>query len=113
MPRPQPLCWIDSQAPEASLLSEQLSLLGFDARMRSANDADPPDRPMCYLTFASNGAPQSLDQPWIALGALDGTPPHPPHAQLPWPVPLETLRAVLAPMKSRCTGSDCDRSSAG
>ncbi len=104
MPRPQPLCWIDSQAPEASLLGEQLSLLGFDARTRSANDAEPPDRPMCYLTFASDEVPQSIDRPWIALGEIGGTPSRPPHAQLPWPVPLETLRAVLAPMKSRWHG---------
>ncbi len=104
MPRPQPLCWIDSQAPEASLLGEQLSLLGFDARMRSANEADSPGSPMCCLTFASDGAPRSLDQPWIALGELGATPSQPPHAQLPWPVPLETLRAVLAPLKSRWLG---------
>ncbi len=46
MPRPQPLCWIDSQAPDASLLGEQLSLLGFDARLRSANDDAPLGNPM-------------------------------------------------------------------
>jgi len=104
MPRPQPLCWIDSKAPEASLLNEQLTLLGFDAHTGSK----PPDAPMCRLTFAADGVVEATDSaiqpPWVVMGELGGVPPLPPQAQLPWPVSLDTLQAVLVPMKSRWHG---------
>ncbi|MFI9651768.1 sigma 54-interacting transcriptional regulator [Guyparkeria halopsychrophila] len=106
MPLPQPLCWIDSKAPEASLLNEQLTLLGFHTCTGSPQSV--PDEPLCRLTFAADGAVEaansSSQSPWVVLGQLDGTPPVPPLAQLPWPVPLDTLQAVLAPMKSRWRG---------
>ena len=106
MPRPQPLCWIDSEAPEASLLKEQLTLLGFDTR--TGPKPPGPDAPMCRLTFAAEGAIEATDSatqpPWVVMGELDGVPPMPPQAQLPWPVSLDTLQAVLAPMKSRWHG---------
>lgn len=106
MPRPQPLCWIDSKAPEASLLQEQLTLLGFDPR--TGPSPPGPDAPMCRLTFAAEGAIEATGSaaqaPWVVMGELDGVPPVPPQAQLPWPVPLDTLQAVLAPMKSRWHG---------
>ncbi|MFO7809290.1 sigma-54 interaction domain-containing protein [Guyparkeria sp.] len=106
MPRPQPLCWIDSKAPEASLLNEQLTLLGFDVR----TDPSPlgADTPVCRLTFAADGELKATDSttqpPWVVMGELGGVPSVPPAAQLPWPVSLDTLQAVLAPMKSRWHG---------
>ncbi|MFI9653803.1 sigma-54 dependent transcriptional regulator [Guyparkeria sp. GHLCS8-2] len=115
MPRPQPLCWIDSKAPEASLLNEQLTLLGFDTR----TGLEPPesDAPLCRLTFAADGAVEAADSttrsPWVVLGQLDDIPPVPPQAQLPWPVPLDTLQAVLAPMKSRWHGERLRRENRG
>lgn len=116
MPRPQPLCWIDSKAPEASLLNEQLTLLGFDTR----TGPEPPesDAPLCRLTFAADGAVEeaadsTTRSPWVVLGQLDGIPPVPPQAQLPWPVPLDTLQAVLAPMKSRWHGERLRRENRG
>ena len=111
MPRPQPLCWIDSEAPEVSLLVEQLTLLGFE----TATGPDPAlsDPPMCRLTFAADGPVDRVDPPWIVLGALDGTPPLPPQAQLPWPVALETLQGVLSPMKSRWHGERLRRDNRG
>ncbi|WP_282097224.1 sigma-54 dependent transcriptional regulator [Guyparkeria sp. SB14A] len=105
MPRPQPLCWIDSKAPEASLLNEQLTLLGFDTCV--GPDPAWSDGPLCRLTFAADGVANDDKvecAPWVVLGELDGTPTRPPQAQLPWPVPLDTLQAVLAPMKSRWHG---------
>ncbi|WP_322521004.1 sigma-54 dependent transcriptional regulator [Guyparkeria halophila] len=106
MPRPQPLCWIDSEAPEASLLKEQLTLLGFDTR--TGHQPPGSDAPMCRLTFAAEGAIEATDSatqpPWVVMGELDGVPPMPPQAQLSWPVSLDTLQAVLAPMKSRWHG---------
>ncbi|MFN2381760.1 MAG: sigma-54 interaction domain-containing protein [Guyparkeria sp.] len=109
MPRPQPLCWIDSKAPEASLLNEQLTLLGFDTCI--GQEPAGTDAPLCRLTFAAAGAIETTDSsqriqrtPWVTLGEFDDTPSSPPQAQLPWPVPLDTLQAVLAPMKSRWHG---------
>ncbi|WP_410474143.1 sigma-54 interaction domain-containing protein [Guyparkeria sp. TX1] len=106
MPRPQPLCWIDSKAPEASLLNEQLTLLGFDTHFGPKPSG--PDEPMCRVTFAADGAVEATDSttqpPWVVMGELGGVPPVPPAAQLPWPVSLDTLQAVLAPMKSRWHG---------
>ncbi len=106
MPRPQPLCWIDSKAPEASLLNEQLTLLGFDTR--TGPEPSGTEAPMCRLTFAADGVLEPTDSntqpPWVVMGELDDVPSVPPAAQLPWPVSLDTLQAVLAPMKSRWHG---------
>ncbi len=103
MPRPQPVCWIDSEAPRASLLNEQLMLLGFDTSL--GEEPAGSGGPLCRLTFAADGMPEESGAigriPWVVLGEPQGSPPVPPHAQLPWPVSLETLQAVLAPMKSR------------
>ncbi|KTG17347.1 MULTISPECIES: sigma-54 dependent transcriptional regulator [unclassified Guyparkeria] len=110
MPRPQPLCWIDSKAPEATLLAEQLALLGFETVTGSEPSADSP---MCRLTFAADGPVDRADPPWIVLGTLEGTPATPPQAQLPWPVPLETLQGVLSPMKSRWHGERLRRENRG
>jgi len=110
MPRPQPLCWIDSEAPEATLLAEQLTLLGFETVVGGASPAEPA---MCRLTFAGDGPVEPADPPWIVLGSLDDTPANPPKAQLPWPVPLETLQGVLSPMKSRWHGERLRRDNRG
>ncbi|MCL7744530.1 sigma-54 dependent transcriptional regulator [Guyparkeria hydrothermalis] len=99
MPRPQPLCWIDSKAPEATLLAEQLTLLGFETVTGPAPAL--PEPPMCRMTFAADASVEQVDPPWIVLGTLTETPNPPPQVQLPWPVPLETLQGVLSPMKSR------------
>ncbi|MFP4251032.1 MAG: sigma-54 interaction domain-containing protein [Guyparkeria sp.] len=106
MPRPQPLCWIDSEAPEASLLNEQLMLLGFDTCV--GPDSCETNSPLCRLTFSTDGMDgagrRRESVPWILLGEMDASPSVRPQAQLPWPVPLETLQAVIAPMKSRWHG---------
>jgi len=82
-------------------LAEQLALLGFESVTGSEPDTDTP---MCRLTFASDSPVDRDDPPWIVLGHLTQAPPRPPQAQLPWPVPLETLQGVLAPMRSRWHG---------